>query len=65
MEITFDSEACCLGRDPQSRAWITRMTSTVMSNINIYYEQPYGTPDGRRFAYLRAPGADPRRPPGQ
>ena len=65
MAIVWDAEACELGPDPQTGAWITRMTSTVMSNINIYYEQPYGTPDGRRFAYLRAPGADPRRPPGQ
>ena len=65
MAIRWEAEACDLGPDPETGAWITRMTSTVMSNINIYYEQPYGTPDGRRFAYLRAPSADPRRPPGQ
>ena len=65
MAIRWEAEACDLGPDPETGAWITRMTSTVMSNINIYYEQPYGTPDGKRFAYMRSPGGDPRLPPGQ
>lgn len=65
MRFRWEAEACDLAPDPQSGAAVTRLTSTVMSNINIYYEQPYGTPDGRRVAYLRSPSSDPRLPPNQ
>jgi hypothetical protein len=65
MTIRWEAEACDLGFDPQSGAWLTRLTSSVMSNINIYYEQPYGNADGRRIVYLRAQSSDPRLPPGQ
>ena len=65
MAIRWEAEACELARDPESGARITRLTSSVMSNINIYYEQPYSTPDGARVLYLRASSSDPRLPPGQ
>jgi len=63
MAIRWHGEACDLHRDPHSGALITRLTAAVMSNVNLYFEQPYSTPDGRRVAYARAPSADPRRPP--
>lgn len=65
MTIRWESEACELARDKSSGASIARVTSSVMSNINIYYEQPYGSADGKRFVYLRAQSSDPRLPPGQ
>jgi len=65
MAIRWEAEAMDMGPEPQSGAWITRLTSTVMSNINIYYEQPYGSPDGSRIAYARAHSSDPRIPPSQ
>jgi len=63
MAINWRAEACDLDRDPSSGALITRLTSTVMSNINIYCEQPYTNPAGTRIAYTRAHSADPRVPP--
>jgi len=57
------SEACDLAPDPESGVLITRLTSAVMSNINIYGEQPYTTRDGNRIAIMRSPYADPRLPP--
>ena len=63
--MRWEAEACDLAPDPQSGAAITRLTSAVMSNINIYFEQPFATPDGKRVAYLRAQSSDPRHPPGQ
>lgn len=63
MAKNWVSEACDLADDPQSGARITRLTSAVMSNINIYCEQPYSTPDGRYIAYTRSQGPDPRVPP--
>ena len=56
-------EACDLGRDPVSGARITRLTSAVMTNVNIYCEQPYTSADGRRIAVVRSPEADPREGP--
>ena len=56
-------EACDLGHDPVSGARITRLTSAVMTNVNIYCEQPYTSSDGRRIAVIRSPEADPRVPP--
>lgn len=65
MAVRWEAEACDVGFDPHSGAWITRMTSSVCSNINIYYEQPHASADGNRFVYLRSQSADPRLPPGQ
>ena len=63
MTIRWEAEACDLEDDPVSGAPITRLTSRVMSNINIYCEQPYCTPDGNLIAYTRASTPDPRVPP--
>lgn len=63
MAITWRAQACDLRHDADSGAQITRLTASVMSNINLYFEQPYGTPDGRRIAYARAIHEDPRCPP--
>jgi hypothetical protein len=65
MAIRWEAEACELARDPGSGAAITRLTAAAMHSINIYYEQPYGTADSSRIAYLRAVSSDPRLPPGQ
>jgi len=65
MEVPWMSEACDFPAEAETGTYITRMTSTVMANINIYCEQPYTTPDGRRIAILRAPYADPRMPPAE
>jgi len=61
--ILWKPEACDLECDPQSGAGITRLTTTPVSNLNIYCEQPNATPDGKRIAYTRAPSPDPRKPP--
>ncbi|HXK44357.1 MAG TPA: hypothetical protein PL060_00275 [bacterium] len=65
MKIFWQSEACDLKHDPVSGALITRLTCSVMNNINIYCEQPYTCPDGKRIAYTRSFGPDPRIPPYQ
>ncbi|MCM8758408.1 MAG: oligogalacturonate lyase family protein [Candidatus Omnitrophica bacterium] len=61
----WQAEACDLLHDPVSGALITRLTCSVMHNINIYCEQPYTSPDGKRIAYTRSFGPDPRVPPYQ
>lgn len=61
----WQSEACDLFHDPVSGALITRLTCSVMHNINIYCEQPYTSTDGKRIAYIRSSGPDPRVPPYQ
>jgi len=63
MKSFWMSEACDLGPDHSSGAMITRLTSAVMSNINIYCEQPYTNPAGTRIAIMRSHYADPRIPP--
>ena len=65
MAIKWCGEACDLIHDPVSNALITRLTTSVMNNINIYCEQPYTSPDGKRIAYTRSYGPDPRIPPYQ
>lgn len=65
MTIRWQSEACDLHHDPVSGALITKLTCSVMHNINIYCEQPYTSPDGKRIAYTRSFGPDPRIPPYQ
>jgi len=59
MEVRWGAEACDLGPDPESGAMVTRMTSAVMANTNIYCEQPYTTPDGKRIAVVRSQAANP------
>jgi hypothetical protein len=41
------------GTDPDSGARVIRLTSSVAMSHNIYCEQPYGSPDGRRFIIFR------------
>jgi hypothetical protein len=63
MAIYWDAEGADLDDDPVSGARIRRLTTRPLSNINIYCEQPYTTPDGNRVAVTRAPSPDPRVPP--
>lgn len=63
MPIRWRAEACDLAPDPVSGAEITRLTSAAKHSTNLYFEQPYGTPDGRRIAYGRSIETDPRFPP--
>lgn len=65
MATRWMSEACDLPAEPATGTYVTRLTAAVMSNINIYCEQPYTTPDGNRIAILRSPYADPRMPPAE
>lgn len=63
--VRWLGEACDLPPEPETGTGLTRLTSAVMANINIYCEQPYTSPDGRRIAILRSPYADPRMPPSE
>ena len=65
MAIQWMAEGCDLELDPSSGALITKLTTAAFNNINIYCEQPYTTPDGRRIAYLRSKTGDPRMPPAE
>lgn len=51
MAINWRAEACDLAPDPQSGAAITRLTCAAMHSTNLYFEQPYGTPDGCPTAF--------------
>ena len=46
-------ESADWGIDPDSGARIIRLTSNVAMSHNIYCEQPYGSPDGRRLIIFR------------
>ncbi|MHB9108533.1 MAG: TolB-like translocation protein [Armatimonadota bacterium] len=63
MTTYWHAEGLDLDDDPASGAAITRLTARPLTNINIYCEQPYTSPDGLRVAYTRAPSPDPRVPP--
>jgi len=63
MPIYWHAEGLDLDDDPASGAAITRLTARPLTNIDIYCEQPYTSPDGTRVAYTRAPTPDPRVPP--
>ncbi len=65
MNVQWMGEACDLQPETETGTEVTRLTAAVLSNINIYCEQPYTTPDGRRIAILRSPYADPRHPPSE
>jgi hypothetical protein len=60
MPVTWRSEACDQGADPDSGAFVVRLTQAARHSINIYQEQPYTSPDGRRVAIMRSEEADPR-----
>jgi hypothetical protein len=53
--VTWGSEACDRYYDPESDAKVIQITSSPQCSVNIYCEQPYCTPDGKRFAFLRRP----------
>lgn len=59
MATQWISEACDLKPDPVSGAKICRLTSAPAINTNIYCEQPYNSPDGRRIAIHRSVGLAP------
>lgn len=63
MPVTWRSEACDQGTDPESGAYIIRLTQAARHSINIYCEQPYGNPAGTRIAIMRSGEADPRFAP--
>ena len=63
MATRWLSEACDQRPDAESGAPITRLTTAVTSQNNIYCEQPYTTPDGSRIGVIRSVNADPRMPP--
>jgi len=46
-------ESADWGTDPDSGARIIRLTTSVAISHNIYCEQPYGSPDGRRLIIFR------------
>lgn len=53
MTIQWKYEACDLKPDPVSGAKIAALTTSPCVSNNIYCEQPYTSPDGRRVAILR------------
>ena len=52
-EMPHLRESSDWGADPDSGARIIRLTSNVAMSHNIYCEQPYGSPDGRRLIIFR------------
>src|ERR1043166_2292991 len=53
MSIRWGGETCHRYRDPASNGWVIQLTCGASNNINIYGEQPYCSPDGRRVAIER------------
>ena len=53
MPTQWAAEACDHRHDSESGALITYLTSSALTSINIYCEQPYTSPDGNRVAILR------------
>lgn len=53
MSTQWAAEACDHRHDSESGALITYLTSSALTSINIYCEQPYTSPDGNRVAILR------------
>ncbi len=63
MPVLWKSEACDQPLDRETGVFSVRLTAAALHSINIYCEQPYTSPDGRRIAILRSPDPDPRLPP--
>lgn len=59
MAIQWIYEACDLKPDPVSGAKIARLTNAVAISNNVYCEQPYTSPDGKRIAVVRFWGLAP------
>ncbi|MCE9591533.1 MAG: hypothetical protein K8S99_13530 [Planctomycetes bacterium] len=52
--LRWGAEGADQGSDPDSGAAVRRLTSGPLMNHQIYCEQPYTSPDGRRVAVLRS-----------
>lgn len=63
MPVVWKGEACDQHPDPETGVSTVRLTQSSFHSINIYCEQPYTSPDGRRIAIMRSPDPDPRLPP--
>lgn len=63
MPLTWHGEAYDFPADPETGVTTVRLTSSLYHHINIYCEQGFASPDGRRVAILRSRFADPRIPP--
>ncbi len=63
MPLTWIGEAYDFPADPETGVTTVRLTSSLYHHINVYPEQGFGSPDGRRVAILRSRSADPRLPP--
>lgn len=59
MPQVWHGEAYDYPADPESGATRVRLTTSLMHHCNVYCEQGYGSPDGRRVAILRSFNADP------
>ena len=53
MNIQWGGETCHRYRDPASGAWVIQLTCGATNNCNIYGEQPYCSPDGKRLVIAR------------
>jgi hypothetical protein len=51
--VQWAQESCDLRDDPVSGARIIQLTSAVAISNNIYGEQPYCSPDGKRIVFAR------------
>jgi len=63
MPVLWRSEACDQKPDPQTGVFSVRLTQAAQHSVNVYCEQPYTSPDGRRIAIMRSSEPDPRLPP--
>jgi hypothetical protein len=54
MPTQWMSESCDLYDDPASGARIVQLTSSSLTSNNIYGEQPYTSPDGKRIIVARS-----------
>jgi hypothetical protein len=54
MPVQWMQESCDLYDDPVSGARIVQLTSSSMTSNNIYGEQPYTSPDGKRIIIARS-----------
>lgn len=54
MLINWAQESCDLYDDPVSGARVVQLTSSTLTSNNIYCEQPYTSPDGKRIIIARS-----------
>lgn len=53
MAMRWAQEACDRYIDPESGSRVIQLTSSASMSNNVYCEQPYSSPDGRRVAIVR------------